>query len=163
MDEVRIWNVARTATQIQNDRNHYLTSGTGLIARYGLDEGTGTTIASSIAGAPNGTLTNNPTWTAGQTLTAAGNAAPVVDSVTITPASPTTGQTLTANVTSHDDEGVALTTSYQWTRATLDIPGATGATLNLATAGNGDKGDQIAVRVTVNDGTSPSAPFLGPA
>ena len=30
----------------------------------------------------------------------------------------------------------------------VDIAGATGATLNLATAGNGDKGDQIALRVT---------------
>ena len=163
MDEVRIWNVARTTTQIQNDRTHYLTSGTGLIARYGLDEGTGTTIASSIAGAPNGTLTNTPTWTVGQTLTAGGNTAPVVDTATVTPASPTTNQTLTANVTSHDAEGDTLTTSYQWTKAGLDIVGATGATLNLATAGNGDKGDQIAVRVTVNDGTGPSAPVTSAA
>ena len=36
--------------------------------------------------------------------------------------------------------------------------GATGATLNLATAGNGDRGDLIGVRVTVNDGTVTSAP-----
>ena len=70
IDEARIWNVARTTAQILADRDHFLTTGTGLIARYGLDEGTGTTIASSIAGAPNGTLTNAPTWTVGQTLTA---------------------------------------------------------------------------------------------
>ena len=55
------------------------------------------------------------------------------------PAAPTTGQTLTANVTSHDAEGDTLTTSYQWTRNGTDIAGATGATLNLATAGNGDQ------------------------
>ena len=84
--------------------------------------------------------------------------APVVDTATITPAAPTTDQTLTANVTSHDADGDPLTTSYQWTRAGIDIAGATGATLNLATAGNGDKGDLIAVRVTVNDGTADSAP-----
>ena len=65
----------------------------------------------------------------------------MVDTATITPASPTTGQTVTANVTSHDAEGNPLTTSYQWTRNGTDIVGATGSTLNLATAGNGDQGD----------------------
>ena len=64
----------------------------------------------------------------------------MIDSVTISPTSPTTGQTLTATVTSHDAEGGTLTNSYQWTRNGTDIAGATGATLNLATAGNGDKG-----------------------
>ena len=53
------------------------------------------------------------------------NTAPVVDSVTIAPASPTTGQTLTATVTSHDAEGDALTTAYQWTKNGTDIAGAT--------------------------------------
>ena len=86
------------------------------------------------------------------------NTAPVVDTVTVTPASPTTGQTVTANVTSHDAEGNPLTTSYQWTRNGTDIVGATGSTLNLATAGNGDRGDLIRVRATVNDGTLTSAP-----
>ena len=52
-------------------------------------------------------------------------------------------QTLTANVTSHDANGDTLTTSYQWLRAGLDIAGATNATLDLATAGNGDRGDLI--------------------
>ena len=73
--------------------------------------------------------------------------------MTVTPASPTTGQTVTANVTSHDADGNPLTTSYQWTRNGTDISGQTGSTLNLATAGNGDRGDLIRVRVTVNDGT----------
>ena len=44
------------------------------------------------------------------------NTAPVVDTVTIAPANPTTGQTLTATVTSHDAEGDTLTTAYQWTQ-----------------------------------------------
>src|SRR4029079_789318 len=43
IDEVRIWNVARTAAQISANRNLELTSGTGLVARYGLNEGVGTT------------------------------------------------------------------------------------------------------------------------
>ena len=92
IDEARIWNVARSGAQILADRDHTLTSGTGLIARYGLDEGTGTTTASSVAGAPAGTLTNGPTWTAGPPLTPGSVATPRRSSTrsTITPASPTT-------------------------------------------------------------------------
>jgi hypothetical protein len=40
----------------------------------------------------------------------------------------------------------------------VDIAGATNATLNLATAGNGDAGDLISVRVTGHDGFSSSDP-----
>ena len=60
LDEVRIWNVARSQSQIQAARYQQLTSGTGLVARYGLNEGSGTSAASSVAGAPDGTLTNGP-------------------------------------------------------------------------------------------------------
>ena len=55
-----------------------------------------------------------------------GNAAPVVDSVTIDQASPRTNDVLSATVTSHDPDGDALTTSYQWTMNGGDIAGATG-------------------------------------
>jgi len=68
LDEVRIWNVARTQAQIQADMSNQLTSGTGLVARWGLGEGTGTTAADSVAPASNGTLTNGPVWTASSSL-----------------------------------------------------------------------------------------------
>jgi hypothetical protein len=87
------------------------------------------------------------------------NAAPVVDTASTTPSSPTTGQTLTAAYTAHDADGDTLTPSYQWSKNGTDISGANGSTLNLATAGNGDKGDLIRVRVTVSDGTASSAPL----
>ena len=45
----------------------------------------------------------------------------------------------------------------------MDIAGATNATLNLATAGNGDAGDQISVRVTGHDGFSLSTPVTSSA
>jgi hypothetical protein len=61
LDEVRIWNVARTQAQIIGTINSEVTSGTGLVARWGINEGTGTTIASSVGSFP-GTLTNGPTW-----------------------------------------------------------------------------------------------------
>ena len=73
--------------------------------------------------------------------------------MTITPTTPATDQLLTAAVTSHDADSDPLTTSYQWTLGGVDIAGATSSTLNLATAGNGDRGDLIRVRVMVNDGS----------
>src|SRR4029079_16343752 len=93
------------------------------------------------------------TWTLTTLITA-----PVVDTVTIAPANPTTGQTLTATVTSHDPEGDTLTTAYPSTKGGVDIAAATSRTLTLATAGNGDKGHLIRVRVPVNDGSLTSAP-----
>lgn len=43
IDEVRIWSMVRTQTEIQSSMNSELTSGTGLIGRWGLNEGTGLT------------------------------------------------------------------------------------------------------------------------
>ena len=62
LDEARIWNVARSQTDIQNNMNLEVLSGTGLIGRWGLSEGTGTTAGNSIAGSVNGTLVNGPLW-----------------------------------------------------------------------------------------------------
>ena len=64
LDEARIWNIARTGTQLRAARDDEITSDTGLIGRFGMDEGFGTTVANS-AGAPNGTATGGPTWIPG--------------------------------------------------------------------------------------------------
>jgi hypothetical protein len=104
----------------------------------------------TVTATPNDGVVNGTAATASVTI---GNAPPVVDSVTITPTSPHTNDLLTATVTGHDPDGDPVTYSYQWTRNGTAISGATGSTLNLATAGNGDKGDVIGVNVTPNDGT----------
>ena len=88
-----------------------------------------------------------------------GNQAPVVDSVAI---APTTLRTLTlasTSVTGHDDDDDPITYAYQWTNGGVDIDGATDSTLDLSVAGNGDRGDSIAVRVTATDGSATSAPL----
>ena len=64
LDESRIWNAALTQGQILANINKPVTSGAGLLARWGMDEGTGTTIASSAGTFP-GTLTNGPIWVPG--------------------------------------------------------------------------------------------------
>jgi len=47
------------------------------------------------------------------------NTAPVIASVTITPASPTTNQLLTTNVVQSDADGDTLTDTYQWNKTAI--------------------------------------------
>lgn len=58
LDEVRVWNVARSAAQIASDRALILPAGTpGLVGDYRFEEGSGTSLAdSSSAGSPTGEL-----------------------------------------------------------------------------------------------------------
>ena len=64
LDEVRIWDYARSATDIQTSMNQEILSAPGLIGRWGLNEATGATVASSTRTIP-GTLVGTPRWTAG--------------------------------------------------------------------------------------------------
>jgi VCBS repeat-containing protein len=81
------------------------------------------------------------------------DSAPVIDSVSISPTSPTASSTLTANVASHDADGDTVTYAYQWYKNGSAISGATGSTLNLAQTANAATGDAITVAVTPSDGT----------
>src|SRR5207248_1077392 len=85
------------------------------------------------------------------------NTAPVIDSVTITPAGPTTKQILTANIASHDDDGDTLSYSYIWKKNGAAISGQTASTLDLSIAANGEKGASTPDSVPPTDGT-PSGP-----
>jgi hypothetical protein len=62
IDEARIWNYARSQSDIQSGMITEVTSGTGLLGRWGLNDGSGTTALNSISGSPTGTLTNGPVW-----------------------------------------------------------------------------------------------------
>ncbi len=88
IDEVRVWNLARSAAEISQTKDLAIESAPGLIGRFGLNEGTGTTAASS-AGLSTGTLTGGPIWSEGATIVE--NEAP-----TVAVTSPLTGSTLTA-------------------------------------------------------------------
>lgn len=76
IDEVRVWNVARTSAEILAGKDTEIATGTGLLGRYGFAEGTGTTAASSVAGSPAGTLVASPVWMHGRSFTP--NNAPTV-------------------------------------------------------------------------------------
>jgi len=87
------------------------------------------------------------------------NRAPLVDSAAIDQAAPRTNDTLTVTVQAHDPDGDPLDYGYQWTKNGTAIVGATSPSLDLSTAGNGDKGDQIAVTVSASDGQTTSTPL----
>jgi hypothetical protein len=65
IDEARIWNRALSQSEIKTNMSQEITSGTGLLGRWGMNEGTGTSAGNSVAGGPNGTLTNGPVWSTG--------------------------------------------------------------------------------------------------
>lgn len=63
MDELRIWNIARTQTQIKENTSAYIANNSaGLVAYYKFDEGTGTTTADASGNGNNGILINGPSW-----------------------------------------------------------------------------------------------------
>ena len=64
IDEVRIWNYARTQTEIQSDMQKQLTGlEPGLISYWQLNEGIGNITLDKTANAHNGTLFGDVTWT----------------------------------------------------------------------------------------------------
>ena len=60
IDEVRIWNTALTSLDPGE-----LSSGAGLVGRWGMGDGVGTTATNSISGGANGTIVNNYEWVTG--------------------------------------------------------------------------------------------------
>jgi len=62
IDEVRIWNTARTKTQIQSSFASLAGNESGLVAYWRFDEGSGTTTGDGSGHSHTGTLTNSPTW-----------------------------------------------------------------------------------------------------
>jgi hypothetical protein len=105
----------------------------------------------------------SPTVRAGQAVTGI-NAAPVPGTVTISPATPRTDQTVTATPTDFvepDDDPISYT--YRWLRNGAPIAGATASTLDLSQAGNGDRGDALSVEVTARDALGASSETIDAA
>jgi hypothetical protein len=65
MDEVRIWNSARSFSEIKTSLNSQILSATGLVARYAMDEASGNSMLSSAGPSVGGTLVNGVFRTAG--------------------------------------------------------------------------------------------------
>lgn len=65
LDEVRIWDYARTAADIAANKDAEILNAAGLLGRWGLNEGSGAVAGDSSGHTINGTLTNGPLWVAG--------------------------------------------------------------------------------------------------
>jgi hypothetical protein len=68
LDEPRVWSRARSQQSIIDTMGLELESAPGLRGRWGLNEDSGTIAYNSVAGSPNGTLTNGPVWTDGSPM-----------------------------------------------------------------------------------------------
>ena len=111
IDEARIWGLARTQAEIQATMDSELTSGTGLVGRWGLNEGSGTSANSSV-GSISGTLTNGPLWVDG--FVAPPPNAPPAQPTLNTPLDGATDVTTdpTLDVTVADPEGADVTARF---------------------------------------------------
>ena len=83
LDEARIWDHALTQQEIRDNMFLEITSASGLLGRWGLNEGSGTTADNSVYGGSDGTLTNGPTWVSGFPFTATSPTAPTSLSATV--------------------------------------------------------------------------------
>ena len=143
IDEVRIWNMARTIEQLNGSKSCEL-GGTesGLIAYYNFNQGidaannSGVTTLNAVTG-PNGTLTNfaltgtTSNWLAGSPLTT-GSIVPSVATVT-TPVVYNQGATASALTATTGANGTGL---IWYTTATGGTGSTTAPTPSTATAGN---------------------------
>ncbi|MGE5401367.1 MAG: LamG-like jellyroll fold domain-containing protein [Ignavibacteriales bacterium] len=67
LDEIRIWNVARSASEISANMNTELDGNeSGLIAYYKMSNGSGTLLTDNSINGNQGTLVNGPVWISGE-------------------------------------------------------------------------------------------------
>ena len=115
IDEARIWNTARTQAEIQSLINKQLkVAQPGLVARWGLNEGIGTTVNDSMATPVNGTLMGTGySWVPGAPFDKAVNNAPNVPTL-ISPADGNFNVSSSPNlqVSVSDPESAAMTVTY---------------------------------------------------
>jgi Concanavalin A-like lectin/glucanases superfamily/Bacterial TSP3 repeat len=112
IDEARVWNFARDQTQILATKNIEVPAASGLIGRWGMNEGNGTAVADSSGNAENGTATNGPVWVPGAPFSGGGSppATPVLNA----PADGATGVSTspTLDVSVSDQDGDDLSVSF---------------------------------------------------
>ena len=157
VDEARVWNVVRSGAQILASRDQELTSGSGLIGRWGLNEASGTTATNSVSGGVNGTLVGGPTRVPGFVpIGGGGNSAPVATAdsystprnTTLTVAAPG----VLANDTDADGDSLTAIKVSDPAHGTVTL-GATGSISYVPTSGYSGP-DSFTYKA--NDGTADS-------
>jgi len=159
MDEVRIWNVARSAADIQADMNRELIGNeSGLVGYWKLNEGAGATIYDSTSNGSNGTI-NGAQWVTNYTASGTRTSpeynistAGTVESATITwTANTPAGTSVTVETRVSLDSG-ATWSSWQTVANGSAVPGLSKGT-SLANA-------RIQLRQTLSTTNSATTPQL---
>lgn len=151
IDEVRIWNNARTGSQISSKKDNCLDSYTGLVAMYGMEEGSGT-ILTDLAGNHDGTLigmTGTDWIGSGHVCSGCNGVLAQTITVTVNPIPDASFTGLSASYCSND--GIAILSPVT-AGGTFSGSGISGADFipSAANLGNND----VTYQVTVNGCTS---------
>lgn len=182
LDEVRIWNVVRTEAQIASNKDAEIVSGqAGMLARFGFDEGTGTTVAGTKAdgsATTSGTLTNT-TWVNARAF--APNAAPTVaitapaDGYSVM--APTT-VSITATASDSDGtiskvefyqgatkigEDTSTPYQYDWSRTNADTGTYSLTAVAFDNAGGSTTSGAVSITITPNSNQPPVITASAPA
>ena len=112
IDEARVWNYARSQVEIATGMGGEITSTSGLVGRWGMNEATGGSVADSSGTGAGGTTINGPVWVAGAAFTP-GNLPPSPPSVN-DPQDGATGVSTspTLDVSVSDPEDDPMTVSF---------------------------------------------------
>lgn len=145
MDELRLWNFAKTQSQIQTDMNSVPANTAGLVAYYKFDEGTGATTADATSNGNNGTFVNGPTWQVPSTVPYnVINALWTPNNITASSINATTSGTYTATVTNgfgcSNSASSVVSVGSNAALVTLASPGddfSSGTVLRTASSTNG--------------------------
>jgi hypothetical protein len=110
IDEVRLWNVARSAADISSTLSQCLTGNEANLAAYWrLDEGTGATAADQTANANTAALVNGPIWTTAAEPVSCG---PTLKIVAVASAAAEPNQSGLINIARTGPTTASLTVSY---------------------------------------------------
>jgi hypothetical protein len=158
LDEIRIWKVARTATEISANINKELIGNeTGLVAYYKMNQCTGTSLTDNTVNGYNGTLTSGVSWVPGTTG--------IVTTPSISTSGPLSSFTACAGIVyanqSFTASGVFLTDNITITAPTgFEISTASGSgfgsTLSLTTSSGSVANTTVYVRLTALATGTPS-------
>ncbi len=178
IDEARVWNIARTGSQILGSKDAEITTATtGLLARYGLNENTGASANNSVgvAGAPVGTIVASPVWVSGAPFVA--NLLPTISlTAPANNSSVLSGTTVSLAATAGDSDGtISKVEFYQGATKlgedatspyTLDSVFASVGTFSLtarAIDNNSGTTNSAAITLNVTQNAAPVVSLTAPA
>ena len=129
ISEARIWNIARTGGQILANKDRRILSGqAGMIARFGLNDGLGTSAVGTTAeggSTPVGVLSGTilPVWVNAKDFASNSNLPPVVTAISPVDEASGIGESTSVSAIASDPEGAGTTVTFYGRKTTPLSPG----------------------------------------